>query len=165
MKRHRSRSPSLAKFQGLILRPSSRDRGTSRSPSPQSRRSLPKNIPTIHLPQEELGHHGVKSKELGQAAESPEGSSFYQTLQEQGGLRCISADSSLARADPRNLGLLPALRLEMIDQALGWRRESADQGYFPCRRTSPTSPAGCGTSPKEGQSPQELDRHSCAMGR
>uniref|UniRef100_A0A8D2NH72 Phosphatidylinositol 4,5-bisphosphate 5-phosphatase A n=1 Tax=Zosterops lateralis melanops TaxID=1220523 RepID=A0A8D2NH72_ZOSLA len=127
MKRHRSRSPSLAKFQGLILRPSSRDRGTSRSPSPQSRRSLPKNIPTIHLPQGELG--------------------------------------SLARADPRNLGLLPALRLEMIDQALGWRRESADQSYYPCRRMSPTSPAGCGTSPKEGYSPQELDRHSCAMGR
>ncbi|NXH60019.1 PI5PA phosphatase, partial [Rhabdornis inornatus] len=152
MKRHRSRSPSLAKFQGLILRPSSRDRGTSRSPSPQSRRSLPRSIPSIHLPQEELGHPGVKSKELRQAAESPEGSSFYQTLQEQGGLRRVSADSSLARADPRNLGLLPALRLEMIDQALGLRRENADQGYYPCRRMSPTSPPGCGTSP-EGHSP------------
>ncbi|NWZ67293.1 PI5PA phosphatase, partial [Acrocephalus arundinaceus] len=150
MKRHRSRSPSLAKFQGLILRPSSRDRGTSRSPSPQSRRSLPRNIPTIHLPQE---HHGVKSKELGQAAESSEGSLFYQTVQEQGGLRHVTADSSLARADPRNLGLLPALRLEMIDQALGWRRESADQGYYPCQRMSPTRLAGCGTSPKEGHSP------------
>lgn len=165
MKRHRSRSPSLAKFQGLILRPSSRDRGTSRSPSPQSRRSLPRNIPTIHLPQEELGHHGVKGKELGQAAESLEGSSFYQTVQEQGGLRRVSADSPLARADPRNLGLLPALRLEMIDQALGWRRENTDQGYYPCRKMSPTSPPGCGTSPKEGRNPQELDRHSCAMGR
>uniref|UniRef100_A0A8B9YZU4 Inositol polyphosphate-5-phosphatase J n=1 Tax=Buteo japonicus TaxID=224669 RepID=A0A8B9YZU4_9AVES len=116
MKRHRSRSPSLAKFQGLILRPSSRDRGTSRSPSPQSRRGLPGDIPTIHL------------------------------------------------ADPRNLGLLPALRLEMIDQAMGRRRESTDQGY-PCRRMSPTSPPGCSTSPKEGSSPQELDSHSCAMGR
>ncbi|KAL2298674.1 hypothetical protein Nmel_015680 [Mimus melanotis] len=164
MKRHRSRSPSLAKFQGLILRPSSRDRGTSRSPSPQSRCSLPRSIPTIHLPQEELGHPGVKSKELKQAAESPEGSSFYQTLEEQGGLQRVSADSSLARADPRNLGLLPALRLEMIDQALGLRRENADQGYYPCQRMSPTSPPGCGTSP-EGYSPQELDRHSCAMGR
>ncbi|NXR60987.1 PI5PA phosphatase, partial [Rhadina sibilatrix] len=153
MKRHRSRSPSLAKFQGLILRPSSRDRGTSRSPSPQSRRNLPRNIPTIHLPQEELRHHGVKSKELGHAAESPEGSLLYQTVQEQGGLRRVSADSSLARADPRNLGLLPALRLEMIDQALGRRWESADQGYYPCRRMSPTSPTGCGTSPKEGHSP------------
>ncbi|NXB50007.1 PI5PA phosphatase, partial [Leucopsar rothschildi] len=152
MKRHRSRSPSLAKFQGLILRPSSRDRGTSRSPSPQNRRSLSRSIPTIHLPQEELGHPGVKSKEQRQAAESPEGSSFYQTLQEQGGLRRVSADSSLARADPRNLGLLPALRLEMIDQALGLRRENADQGYYPCRRMSPTSPPGCGTSP-EGHSP------------
>ncbi|NWI00825.1 PI5PA phosphatase, partial [Tichodroma muraria] len=153
MKRHRSRSPSLAKFQGLILRPSSRDRGTSRSPSPQSRRSLPRNIPTIHLPQEELGHHRVKSKELGQAADSPEGNSFYQTVQEQGGLRRVSADSSLARADPRNLGLLPALRLEMIDQALGPWRESTDQGYYPCRRMSPTRPPGCSTSPKEGHSP------------
>ncbi|XP_036249144.1 phosphatidylinositol 4,5-bisphosphate 5-phosphatase A isoform X1 [Molothrus ater] len=165
MKRHRSRSPSLAKFQGLILRPSSRDRGTSRSPSPQSRCSLPRSIPTIHLPHEELGHHEVKSKELGQAAESPDSSSFYQTVQEQSGLRRVSADSSLTRADPRNLGLLPALRLEMIDQALGRRQESADQGYYPCRRMSATSPPGCGTSPKEGDSPQELDRHSCAMGR
>ncbi|NXX25379.1 PI5PA phosphatase, partial [Nicator chloris] len=153
MKRHRSRSPSLAKFQGLILRPSSRDRGTSRSPSPQSRRSLSRNIPTIHLPQEELGQHAVKSKELGQAAQSLEGSLFYQTVQEQGGLRRVSADSSLARADPRNLGLLPALRLEMIDQALGRRQESTDQGYYPCQRMSPTSPPGCGTSPKEGYSP------------
>ncbi|NWS30916.1 PI5PA phosphatase, partial [Polioptila caerulea] len=153
MKRHRSRSPSLAKFQGLILRPSSRDRGTSRSPSPQSRRSLPRNIPTIHLPQEELGHHGAKSKELGQAAESLEGSSLYQTVQEQDSFRRVSADSSLARADPRNLGLLPALRLEMIDQALGWRQESTDPGYYPCRRMSPTSLPGCGTSPKEGHSP------------
>ncbi|XP_066418017.1 phosphatidylinositol 4,5-bisphosphate 5-phosphatase A isoform X2 [Molothrus aeneus] len=165
MKRHRSRSPSLAKFQGLILRPSSRDRGTSRSPSPQSRCSLPRSIPTIHLPHEELGHHEVKSKELGQAAESPDSSSFYQTVQEQSGLRRVSADSSLTRADPRNLGLLPALRLEMINQALGRRQESADQGYYPCRRMSATSPPGCGTSPKEGDSPQELDRHSCAMGR
>ncbi|KAM3661331.1 phosphatidylinositol 4,5-bisphosphate 5-phosphatase A isoform X3 [Ammospiza nelsoni] len=165
MKRHRSRSPSLAKFQGLILRPSSRDRGTSRSPSPQSRCSLPRNIPTIHLPHEELGHHEVKSKELGQAAESPDSSSFYQTVQEQSGLRRVSADGSLSRADPRNLGLLPALRLEMIDQALGRRQESADQGYYPCRRMSTTSPPGCGPSPKGGHSPQELDRHSCAMGR
>ncbi|XP_021392443.2 phosphatidylinositol 4,5-bisphosphate 5-phosphatase A isoform X2 [Lonchura striata] len=165
MKRHRSRSPSLAKFQGLILRPSSRDRGTSRSPSPQSRCSLPRNIPTINLPQEEPGHHEVKSKELGQAAESPDGNSFYQTVQEQSGLQHVSADSSLARADPRNLGLLPALRLEMIDQALGRRQESADQGYYSCWRMSPTSPPGCGSSPKERHSPQELDRHSCPMGR
>ncbi|XP_029880659.1 phosphatidylinositol 4,5-bisphosphate 5-phosphatase A [Aquila chrysaetos chrysaetos] len=164
MKRHRSRSPSLAKFQGLILRPSSRDRGTSRSPSPQSRRGLPGDIPTIHLPQEELGRRGAKAKEPGRAADSQEGSSFYQTVREQGGPRRVSADNPLARADPRNLGLLPALRLEMIDQAMGRRRESTDQGY-PCRRMSPTSPPGCSTSPKEGSSPQELDSHSCAMGR
>ncbi|NXP06138.1 PI5PA phosphatase, partial [Thinocorus orbignyianus] len=152
MKRHRSRSPSLAKFQGLILRPSSRDRGTSRSPSPQSRRGLPGDIPTIHLPQEEPGCRAAKGKEPGRAADSQEGSSFYQTVREQGGPRRVSADNPLARADPRNLGLLPALRLEMIDQALGRRRESADQGY-PCRRMSPTSPPGVSTSPKEGSSP------------
>ncbi|NXA23289.1 PI5PA phosphatase, partial [Ibidorhyncha struthersii] len=152
MKRHRSRSPSLAKFQGLILRPSSRDRGTSRSPSPQSRRGLPGDIPTIHLPQEEPGCCGAKAKEPGWAAATQEGSSFYQTVRERGGPRHVSADNPLARADPRNLGLLPALRLEMIDQAMGWQRESTDQGY-PCRRMSPTSPPGCSTSPKEGSSP------------
>lgn len=168
MKRHRSRSPSLAKFQGLILRPSSRDRGTSRSPSPQSRRGLPGDIPTIHLPQEEPGHRGAKAKEAGQAAESQEGSlgSFYQTVREQRASRCISADNALARADPRNLGLLPALRLEMIDQALGKQRENTDQGP-PCRRVSPTSPPGApyGTSAKEGSSPWERDSsHRCATG-
>ncbi|XP_035168407.1 phosphatidylinositol 4,5-bisphosphate 5-phosphatase A [Oxyura jamaicensis] len=168
MKRHRSRSPSLAKFQGLILRPSSRDRGTSRSPSPQSRRGLPGDIPTIHLPQEEPGHRGAKAKEAGQAAESQEGSlgSFYQTVREQCVSRCISADNTLARADPRNLGLLPALRLEMIDQALGKQRESADQAP-PCRRVSPTSPPGApySTSTKEGSSLWELDSsHRCATG-
>ncbi|NXK40590.1 PI5PA phosphatase, partial [Piprites chloris] len=152
MKRHRSRSPSLAKFQGLILRPSSRERGTSRSPSPQSRRGLPRDIPTIHVPQE-LGCSAAKGKELRQAGGSLEGSSFYQTVQEQGHPQRVSTDSPLARADPRNLGLLPALRLEMIDKALGWRQENVDQGYYPCRRMSPTSPPGCGTSPKEGCSP------------
>ncbi|XP_065548480.1 phosphatidylinositol 4,5-bisphosphate 5-phosphatase A [Lathamus discolor] len=163
MKRHRSRSPSLAKFQGLILRPSSQDRGTSRSPSPQSRRGLPGDIPTIHLPQEELECCGVKAKEPGRTPSSQEGSSFYQTVREQGGPWRVSADNTLARADPRNLGLLPALRLEMIDQALGRRRESTDQGYL-SQRMSPTSPPGCSTSPKEGSSPQELDSHSCALG-
>ncbi|NXT73637.1 PI5PA phosphatase, partial [Zapornia atra] len=148
MKRHRSRSPSLAKFQGLILRPSSRDRGTSRSPSPQSRRGLPGDIPTIHLPQEESGCCGGKAKEPGRAADS-QGSPFYKTLWEQVGPR---HDNPLAMADPRNLGLLPALRLEMINQALGQRRESVDQGY-PCQRMSPTSPPGCSTSPKERGSP------------
>ncbi|NXW95490.1 PI5PA phosphatase, partial [Alopecoenas beccarii] len=152
MKRHRSRSPSLAKFQGLILRPSSRDRGTSRSPSPQSRRGLPGDIPTIHLPQEELGRCGAKAKESAWAANSPEGGSLYQTVREQGAPRRASADNHLARADPRNLGLLPALRLEMIDQALGQRRESADQGY-PQQRMSPTSPPRGSTSPKERSSP------------
>ncbi|NXI68732.1 PI5PA phosphatase, partial [Anseranas semipalmata] len=156
MKGHRSRSPSLAKFQGLILRPSSRDRGTSRSPSPQSRRGQPGDIPAIHLPQEEPGHRRAKAKEVGQAAESQEGisGSFYQTVREQCISRRISAENALARADPRSLGLLPALRLEMIDQAMGRRRESTDQGH-PCRRVSPTRPPGgpCSTSTKEGSSP------------
>ncbi|NXG55282.1 PI5PA phosphatase, partial [Hemiprocne comata] len=152
MKRHRSRSPSLAKFQGLILRPSSLDRVMSRSPSPQSQRGLPGDIPTIHLPQEEPASHRAKAKEPGQAADSHEGSSFYQTVREQGGPRRVSADNPLARADPRNLGLLPALRLEMIDQAMGQRRESVDRGYL-CQRMSPTSPPGCSTSPKEVNSP------------
>ncbi|POI25144.1 hypothetical protein CIB84_011107, partial [Bambusicola thoracicus] len=167
MKRHRSRSPSLAKFQGLILRPSSRDRGTSRSPSPQSRRGLTGDIPAIHLPQLELGRRGSKAKESGQVANSQEGSpgSFYQTVREQPCIaRRAAVDNPLARADPRNLGLLPALRLETIDQAMGRRRESADLGY-PCRRMSPTSPP-CSTSPKEGgSSPRELDGYSCTMGR
>ncbi|OXB65861.1 hypothetical protein ASZ78_008555 [Callipepla squamata] len=165
MKRHRSRSPSLAKFQGLILRPSSRDRGTSRSPSPQSRRGLTGDIPAIHLPQLELGRRGSKAKESGQVANSQDSSpgSFYQTVREPCIARRAAADNPLARADPRNLGLLPALRLETIDQAMGRRRESADQGY-PCRRMSPTSPP-CSTSPKEGGSPRELDGYSCTMGR
>ncbi|KAM6052215.1 phosphatidylinositol 4,5-bisphosphate 5-phosphatase A [Chlamydotis macqueenii] len=152
MKRHRSRSPSLAKFQGLILRPSSRDRGTSRSPSPQSHRGVPGDIPTIHLPQEEPGHCGAKAKEPGWAANSQEGSSFYKTVWEQGDPQCISADNTLARADPRNLGLLPALHLEMTDQALGRRRESGDQGH-PCQRMSPTSPPGLQHLPKGAEQP------------
>uniref|UniRef100_A0A674IBS5 Inositol polyphosphate-related phosphatase domain-containing protein n=1 Tax=Terrapene triunguis TaxID=2587831 RepID=A0A674IBS5_9SAUR len=106
MKSHRSRSPSLPKFQGLIVRPTSRERGASRSPSPQSRRPVKGEIPSIQL------------------------------------------------ANPRNLGLLPALRLETVDQAMGPRRASADQGY-PARRMSPTSPTTgaanlFSTSPKEG---------------
>uniref|UniRef100_A0A8C4JJL5 PI5PA phosphatase n=1 Tax=Dromaius novaehollandiae TaxID=8790 RepID=A0A8C4JJL5_DRONO len=153
MKQHRSRSPTLAKFQGLILRPSSRERGTSRSPSPQSRRGLAGHLPALHLPKQEPGGRGAKAKEPGQAAECQEGNSgsFYQTAREQCGLWHVSADNLLARADPRNLGLLPALRLETIDQATGHRRGSVDQGYH-CRRMSPTSPTGdpCSTSPREG---------------
>ncbi|NWW95209.1 PI5PA phosphatase, partial [Rhynochetos jubatus] len=152
MKRHRSRSPSLAKFQGLILRPSSRDRAVSRSPSPQSCRGLPGDIPTIHLPQEELGGCRANTKEPGWAADSQDASSpSYQTVPGQSSSWWVSADTPLARADPRNLGLLPALRLEMIDQAMGRQRESEDQGY-PCPRMSPTSHLGCSTSPKEGSS-------------
>ncbi|XP_062445715.1 phosphatidylinositol 4,5-bisphosphate 5-phosphatase A isoform X2 [Rhea pennata] len=154
MKQHRSRSPTLAKFQGLILRPSSRERGTSRSPSPQSRRGLTGHIPAIHLPKPEPGCCGAKAKEPGQAAEYQEGSSgsFYQTAWEQCGLWHVSADNFLARADPRNLGLLPALRLETVDQTTGHRRESVDQGY-PCRKMSLTGDP-CSTSPREDQAPR-----------
>ncbi|NXG44021.1 PI5PA phosphatase, partial [Psilopogon haemacephalus] len=152
MKRHRSRSPSLAKFQGLILRPSSRDRATSRSPSPQSRRGPPGgDIPTIHLPQEEPGGRAGKGKEPRRAAEGQEGSSC-QPAAEQSRSRHGAAAKPPGRADPRSLGLLPALRLEMIDQALGRRRESSDQGY-PSQRMSPTSPLGGSSTPKEGSSP------------
>uniref|UniRef100_A0A8C6ZZX9 SKICH domain-containing protein n=1 Tax=Nothoprocta perdicaria TaxID=30464 RepID=A0A8C6ZZX9_NOTPE len=107
MKQHRSRSPTLAKFQGLILRPASRERGASRSPSPQGRRGLC-------------------------------------------GLWHVSGDTFLARADPRTLGLLPALRLETLDPVAGPRRESVDQGY-PGRKMSPSSPVGAplGSSPRD----------------
>uniref|UniRef100_A0A8C2S5A5 SKICH domain-containing protein n=1 Tax=Capra hircus TaxID=9925 RepID=A0A8C2S5A5_CAPHI len=47
-KRHRSRSPGLARFPSLALRPSSRERrGTSRSPSPQSRRLSEEGTPGL----------------------------------------------------------------------------------------------------------------------
>uniref|UniRef100_A0A8C8RE58 Phosphatidylinositol 4,5-bisphosphate 5-phosphatase A n=1 Tax=Pelusios castaneus TaxID=367368 RepID=A0A8C8RE58_9SAUR len=123
MKQHRSRSPSLSKFQGLSLRPASHERGASRSPSPQSRRSPKGDIPSIHL---------------------------------TGGEHC---GNPLGRADPRNLGLLPALRLETVDQAMGPRRASGDQGY-PARRRSPTSPTASlvnlfSTSPKERRGSRE----------
>ncbi|CAM5160805.1 unnamed protein product [Eretmochelys imbricata] len=161
MKSHRSRSPSLPKFQGLILRPMSHERGASRSPSPQSRRPLKGDIPSIQLPKEELPWRNAKSKEPARAAESQENSRApgYRTAGEPCGAWCLSDDNPLARANPRNLGLLPALRLETVDQAMGPRRASADQGY-PARRMSPTSPtAGAAnlfsTSPKEGSSSRD----------
>ncbi|XP_053862745.1 phosphatidylinositol 4,5-bisphosphate 5-phosphatase A [Malaclemys terrapin pileata] len=154
-KSHRSRSPSLPKFQGLILRPTSRERGPSRSPSPQSRRPVKGEIPSIQLPKEEPPWPNAKSKEPARAAESRESSRApgYRTAGKHCGTWCLSDDNPLARANPRNLGLLPALRLETVDQAMGPRRASTDQGY-PARRMSPTSPtAGAAnlfsTSPKE----------------
>uniref|UniRef100_A0A674IA63 Uncharacterized protein n=1 Tax=Terrapene triunguis TaxID=2587831 RepID=A0A674IA63_9SAUR len=123
MKSHRSRSPSLPKFQGLIVRPTSRERGASRSPSPQSRRPVKGEIPSIQLPKEEPPWHNAKSKEPGRAAESRESSRApgYRTAGEHCGTWCLSDDNPLARANPRNLGLLPALRLETVDQAMGPR--------------------------------------------
>ncbi|XP_077164423.1 phosphatidylinositol 4,5-bisphosphate 5-phosphatase A isoform X2 [Paroedura picta] len=160
MKRHRSRSPSLAKFQGLILRSSSRDQGTSRSPSPQGRRTssvLKADIPSIHL-SKDSSRQRSKSREMVPNADSGPSPRLQAAWRFD--------DNPLARADPRNLGLLPAVRLETIDQVMAHRRDSTDQG-LPSRRMSPTSPtAGLsalfGTSPNEGgsQDPQDPNNHS-----
>ncbi|KAM5190321.1 phosphatidylinositol 4,5-bisphosphate 5-phosphatase A isoform 6-T6 [Callospermophilus lateralis] len=93
-KRHRSRSPGLARFPGLALRPSSRERGgTSRSPSPQSRR-LPWVAPD-------------KSHSSGSWGSSEEGPSG------------LPGPWAFQPAVPRSLGLLPALRLEAVDPGGG----------------------------------------------
>lgn len=118
LKTHRSRSPSLSHLQGLLARPASRERGVSRSPSPHNRRPLQGDIPSIQLPEE--------------PAWQQEGSG-----RTAGGMWGRADASPLAQADPRSLGLLPALRLETVDQAVG---PSADQGYPP-RRMSPTAGA------------------------
>ncbi|KAI6048767.1 INPP5J [Marmota monax] len=104
-KRHRSRSPGLARFPGLALRPSSREhRGTSRSPSPQSRR-LPWVAPD-------------KSNSSGSWGSSEEGPSG------------LPGPWTFQPAVPRSLGLLPALRLEAVDPGGGgsWGpdRETSD---------------------------------------
>uniref|UniRef100_A0A803TVV6 Inositol polyphosphate-5-phosphatase J n=1 Tax=Anolis carolinensis TaxID=28377 RepID=A0A803TVV6_ANOCA len=157
MSRHRSRSPSLAKFQGLILRPASREKGASRSPSPQARRRssatrLKGEIPSIQFSKDS------PRQQRRRRSKSPAGTAATWRFE----------DSPLARADPRNLGLLPAVRLETLDQVMGahhlqHRRESAEQA-LPARRMSPTSPTSSlaalfGTSPQEAgsQSPQGWD--------
>nr|XP_060641323.1 phosphatidylinositol 4,5-bisphosphate 5-phosphatase A isoform X1 [Anolis sagrei ordinatus] len=157
MSRHRSRSPSLAKFQGLILRPASREKGASRSPSPQARRRssatrLKGEIPSIQFSKDSPRHQRRRR------SKSPAGTTTAWHFE----------DSPLARADPRNLGLLPAVRLETLDQVMSThhlqhRRESAEQA-LPARRMSPTSPTSSlaalfGSSPQEAgsQSPQGWD--------
>ncbi|XP_040475683.1 phosphatidylinositol 4,5-bisphosphate 5-phosphatase A [Ursus maritimus] len=93
-KRHRSRSPGLARFPGLALRPSSRERrGASRSPSPQSRR-LPRVAPD-------------RSSDGGSRGSSEEGPSG------------LSGPWAFPPSVPRSLGLLPALRLETVDPGGG----------------------------------------------
>uniref|UniRef100_A0AC11C8Q0 Inositol polyphosphate-5-phosphatase J n=1 Tax=Ovis aries TaxID=9940 RepID=A0AC11C8Q0_SHEEP len=93
-KRHRSRSPGLARFPSLALRPSSRERrGTSRSPSPQSRR-LPWAAP-------EGGGDGGSQ---GSSEEGPPG---------------LPGAWAFPPSVPRSLGLLPALRLETVDPGGG----------------------------------------------
>ncbi|KAM6156335.1 phosphatidylinositol 4,5-bisphosphate 5-phosphatase A isoform 6-T6 [Rhynchocyon petersi] len=89
-KRHRSRSPGLARFPGLALRPSSQERrGASRSPSPQSRRQS-------------------------RVAPDRSGDSSRWVGSEEGPSRLPGA-WAFPPAVPRNLGLLPALRLETVD--------------------------------------------------
>uniref|UniRef100_A0AAA9SA84 Inositol polyphosphate-5-phosphatase J n=1 Tax=Bos taurus TaxID=9913 RepID=A0AAA9SA84_BOVIN len=93
-KRHRSRSPGLARFPTLALRPSSRERrGTSRSPSPQSRR-LPRAAP------DGAGNGGSR----GSSEEGPPG---------------LPGAWAFPPSVPRSLGLLPALRLETVDPGGG----------------------------------------------
>ncbi|XP_017916446.1 PREDICTED: phosphatidylinositol 4,5-bisphosphate 5-phosphatase A [Capra hircus] len=93
-KRHRSRSPGLARFPSLALRPSSRERrGTSRSPSPQSRR-LPWAAP-------EGGGDG------GSRGSSEEGTPG------------LPGAWAFPPSVPQSLGLLPALRLETVDPGGG----------------------------------------------
>uniref|UniRef100_A0A8C0W1F1 SKICH domain-containing protein n=1 Tax=Castor canadensis TaxID=51338 RepID=A0A8C0W1F1_CASCN len=93
-KRHRSRSPGLARFPGLALRPSSREcRGASRSPSPQGRR-LPRVAPS----------RGSGDGSRGSSEEAPLGPPGPWVF---------------PPAVPRSLGLLPALRLESVDPGGG----------------------------------------------
>ncbi|KAF5929122.1 hypothetical protein HPG69_019142 [Diceros bicornis minor] len=92
-KRHRSRSPGLARFPGLALRPSSRERrGTSRSPSPQSRR-VPRVAP-------DRGNDGGSRG----SSEGPSG---------------LPGPWAFPSSVPRSMGLLPALRLETVDPGGG----------------------------------------------
>ncbi|EPQ09933.1 Phosphatidylinositol 4,5-bisphosphate 5-phosphatase A [Myotis brandtii] len=94
-KRHRSRSPGLARFPGLALRPSSCERrGTSRSPSPQSRR-----LPCV-------------APNRGSSDGGTQGCS-------EEGLSGLPGPWTLPPTVPRSLGLLPALRLETVDPGGG----------------------------------------------
>ncbi|XP_012586666.1 PREDICTED: phosphatidylinositol 4,5-bisphosphate 5-phosphatase A [Condylura cristata] len=93
-KRHRSRSPGLARFPSLALRPSSRERrGASRSPSPQNRR-LPRVAPD----------GGSDGSSQGGREEGPSG---------------LPGSRAFPPSVPRNLRLLPALRLETVDPGGG----------------------------------------------
>uniref|UniRef100_A0A8C6QXX4 Phosphatidylinositol 4,5-bisphosphate 5-phosphatase A n=1 Tax=Nannospalax galili TaxID=1026970 RepID=A0A8C6QXX4_NANGA len=115
-KRHRSRSPGLARFPSLALRPSSRERrGTSRSPSPQSRQ-----LPRV------VSDRGHRSGSRGSSEEGPSG---------------LPGSWAFPPAVPPSLGLLPALRLETVDPGGGdsW---GPDQGAPDPDSLSP-SPQGC----------------------
>ncbi|XP_074062491.1 phosphatidylinositol 4,5-bisphosphate 5-phosphatase A isoform X2 [Macrotis lagotis] len=132
MKRHRSRSPGLAKFPGLVLRPSSRERGTSRSPSPQGHRPLKSTSSGLSI--------GTRAKEKkGKAGLGPE--EEENPLPEIPGPWSFPLPSSLPRPVPRTLGLLPSLRLEPI---LGsqWQGEPEQENQI-----SPKSPSHAPQSP------------------
>ncbi|XP_028914187.1 phosphatidylinositol 4,5-bisphosphate 5-phosphatase A isoform X1 [Ornithorhynchus anatinus] len=126
MKRQRSRSPGLAKFPGLILRASSRERGASRSPSPQGRTG-----PLRPAWGQERGQTGTSCQDDGaRGLETPRPLNF-------------SIPASLPRPVPHNLGLLPALRLETVGQVMGqWHGESPDQDC----QISPKSPSALARS-------------------
>ncbi|XP_074149545.1 phosphatidylinositol 4,5-bisphosphate 5-phosphatase A [Sminthopsis crassicaudata] len=132
MKRHRSRSPGLGKFSGLVLRPSSRERGTSRSPSPQGHRPLKSTSSVLGM--------GTKLKEkkgkggLGSEEEEP-------PLPEMPGPWNFPLPSSLPRPVPRTLGLLPSLRLEPMVGSQ-WRGEFEHEDQL-----SPKSPSRAPRSP------------------
>ncbi|XP_049722154.1 phosphatidylinositol 4,5-bisphosphate 5-phosphatase A isoform X1 [Elephas maximus indicus] len=117
-KRHRSRSPGLARFPGLALRPSSQERrGASRSPSPQSRR-LPRVAPD-------------RASDSGSQGSSEEGPSR------------LPGPWAFPPAVPRSLGLLPALRLETVDS--GGSGGSGSWGpdlEAPAPNSLPPSPQG-----------------------
>ncbi|XP_040859675.1 phosphatidylinositol 4,5-bisphosphate 5-phosphatase A isoform X1 [Ochotona curzoniae] len=126
-KRHRSRSPGLARFPGLALRPSSRERrGASRSPSPQNRR-LPWGAPD----------RGNSGSSRGSSEEGPPG---------------LPGPWAFPPAVPRSLGLLPALRLETADPGGG--RGSSSSGSWENERDAPT-PASLSPSPHGQQRLEE----------
>lgn len=114
-KRHRSRSPGLARFPSLALRPSSRERrGASRSPSPQSRR-LPRVAPS-------------RSNESSSQGSCEEGSSG------------LPGPWAFQPSVPRNLHLLPALRLEAVDPGGGSTWEADPK--LPAPKSQSPSPQG-----------------------
>ncbi|KAM9622170.1 phosphatidylinositol 4,5-bisphosphate 5-phosphatase A isoform 2-T2 [Trichechus inunguis] len=127
-KQHRSRSPGLARFPGLALRPSSQERrGASRSPSPQSRR-LPRVAPD-------------RASDGGNRGSSEEGPSR------------LPGPWAFPPAVPRSLGLLPALRLETIDPGGGGSGSWGPALEAPAPSSLSPSPQGQQGLEEEGLGP------------